>query len=120
MKKLFAILSVVLFANQARAEFRTFICKDDPLPSFNIYIDVDAKIMRTNSWGEVQHTMFFTDRYIMNFNFVGPDNIGGSTIIFDRYTGELVFDVTNIRAFKTRKSGFAVTESVWTCNEKKI
>ena len=128
MKQILIILGLSLgLAMQVNAEVRQFICEDKKypmIPDFKIFIDVDSQIMRTETFGNIQQTLFFTDRYILNVNYNNSGDIGGMTLLFDRYTLEAVTAFTQAKDFsqikQMRKGLLGYERSLFNCVEKKI
>jgi hypothetical protein len=118
MDKIIIFLLLIIGTNVS-ANVRTFICISDPF-SFELYIDVKNKIMRSNSYGRTQETLVFSERYILNTNYNQTGDIGGSHLLFDRYTGDLIIDFTFVNGFKERRSGLPTNNQIYKCNEKKI
>ena len=118
MNKIIFFLLLII-GTSVSANVRTFICISDPF-SFELYIDVQNKIMRSNTYGNKQETLVFSERYILNTNYNQTGDIGGSHLLFDRYTGDLIIDFTTVNGFKERRSGLPMNKQIYKCNEKKI
>ena len=134
MNKLTITLAfLVMLSSPVASEPIKLICKyENPdntyAEEFAIFVDPNLKSMKTEVYGNIQQTVIFSERYIMNLQHSINDltgRSGGAIVTLDRYTGEALFQIQTLDNFDELKKlkkmeSQPSLQTIYKCEKRKV